>query len=556
MPSCLGIYIESNLIKYAKVSRERETIKLDAYGVKFYEQLDESIEQIINETFSYNIPISINVRDEQYNYFDIFSLLNEKDVSKAIDTEFELLCEEKGYNKSTFDSKYILVNNIQDRDKEKTIHISCNKAETSRLIQQFQKYKLKSVTPLPVAIINDLEIGVKENSAILNLEEQITLTTIINGQINKVSVLSEGMDKIYEKINKKENSYAKVYDILKNSTIYTSEGKELLTDGDSYLEDIMPTLYNVVSEVKDNLMQNINSIEKLYITGTGAVINNIDLYFQEFLLNTKCEILKPYFTKNNSINMSNIRDYIEVNSATALGLQGLGEGIKNINFKNGSLSERLKELSKMEIKASDVMNKLKDKGPRNNKAQNPSNSKLKLNFNNDLNEKLDGTEAMLLRFAGLCAIVILVFVIASSIIRGMINQKINEADDVISDTKSQITKIGNDTQKITDKTTKYNTLIRKLDEINQKIADQNSVKNSIPNLLSRIMAYVPKDLQVTLIKNTTSKHIVINVLATEYDPIGYFLGAINNNGILVNAGCSSSVKQNGIIIITIEGDMP
>ena len=59
MSSCLGIYIEDNIIKYAKVSEERDIVKLETYGIKFYEQLEETIEQIVNETLSYKIPISI-----------------------------------------------------------------------------------------------------------------------------------------------------------------------------------------------------------------------------------------------------------------------------------------------------------------------------------------------------------------------------------------------------------------------------------------------------------------------------------------------------------------
>ena len=34
MSTCLGLYIESNIIKYAKVSKEREQIKVESFGVK------------------------------------------------------------------------------------------------------------------------------------------------------------------------------------------------------------------------------------------------------------------------------------------------------------------------------------------------------------------------------------------------------------------------------------------------------------------------------------------------------------------------------------------
>ncbi len=35
MPSCLGIYIEEHLIKYAKVSKEHENIKVEALELSF-----------------------------------------------------------------------------------------------------------------------------------------------------------------------------------------------------------------------------------------------------------------------------------------------------------------------------------------------------------------------------------------------------------------------------------------------------------------------------------------------------------------------------------------
>ena len=46
------------------------------------------------------------------------------------------------------------------------------------------------------------------------------------------------------------NSYSKSYEICKNTTIYTSEGQELQETESNYLEDIMPTLYNIVTEIR------------------------------------------------------------------------------------------------------------------------------------------------------------------------------------------------------------------------------------------------------------------------------------------------------------------
>lgn len=537
MSSCLGVYIENNLIKYAKVTKERDNVKVEAFGVKFYENLEEAIEQIISETYSYKIPISTNLINEQYNYFEMFSLLNQKDMDKAVRTEFELLCEEKGYNVNTLDSRYILANNQGNKEKITAIHISTNKSELIKTNQLFQKSSLRNVVPLPIAIINDIEIGVKENTAILNLEEKATLTTIINGEINKIDILEEGMDIIYNKINSKENSSAKVYDILKNTTIYTAEGKSLQEEENPYLVDIMPTLYNILTIVKNKISENLNNIDKLYITGTGAVINNIDLYFQEYLLNTKCEIMKPYFMKNVPINKTNIKDYIEVNSAIALGLQGIGEGIKTVNFKSVSTFDKLKEV-------------------KIGKTEKKTDSKINFNIKFDLKEKLDHIETSMIRFAGACLMVAIIYSVTATIITNMINSKQKETEELIADTEAQIAKITEDTQGINNKTNKYDQWIKKLETINEQIAEENSVRNAIPNLMSRIMVYIPKNVQITSIQNTTGKHVIIQAQSTEYDPLGYFLAAINTNEILINAKSNSGVKQDNIVRITIEGDMP
>ena len=95
MASCLGLYIENNLIKYAKVSKEKDEKKVEAFGIKFYDKIEEGIKQVIEETYSYKIPICINVSGENYQYFDMFSLLSKSDLDKAIKTEFEAFCAEK-----------------------------------------------------------------------------------------------------------------------------------------------------------------------------------------------------------------------------------------------------------------------------------------------------------------------------------------------------------------------------------------------------------------------------------------------------------------------------
>ena len=53
MAQCLGLYVEENIIKYAKVSKDHDNIKIESFGIKFYENLTNAINQIIEETYSY-----------------------------------------------------------------------------------------------------------------------------------------------------------------------------------------------------------------------------------------------------------------------------------------------------------------------------------------------------------------------------------------------------------------------------------------------------------------------------------------------------------------------
>ena len=331
MPSCLGIYVERNIVKYAKVSKERENVKIEATGVEFCENVEETVKKIINETFSFKTPISINLSGEKYTYSDVFSLLSKKDLEKTVDTEFEIYCNENGQNKNAVEYRKLIIDNLENKEKKTVLYSYIDKAGLVAKTHQFEKSNLSAAVPLPIAIANLEDFAQKKNSLIVNIERNTTVTTIINGEIHKIDVIEKGMQDILENIVLKENSYEKAYEICKNSTIYTLEGKDLQTEENEHMEEIMPTLYSIMQNVKDTMALDGIEIENVYITGMGAVINNIDLYFQENFANQKCTIMIPYFVDASNIKI-NIKEYIEVNSAIALALQGIGQGKKEMNF--------------------------------------------------------------------------------------------------------------------------------------------------------------------------------------------------------------------------------
>lgn len=548
MSSCLGLYIESNLIKYAKVTKDRDNLKVESFGIKFYDKIGEAINQIVSETFSFKTPISINLSEEVYQYFYFFNLLNKNDLKKAIETEFESYCSDKNFNRNALETRYALVEDLQDKEKIKAIYISVNKAEINRKLQEFDGNAVSTITSLPMAITNVIDANQKENVAIINIEENTTITTVLEQKIYNVDRVDVGMETILNSISEKENSYSKAYEICKNTTIYTMEGKELIQEEENqYLEDIMPTLYNIVQEVKNIVDNSLNRIDKIYITGTGSVINNIDLYFQEYFTNIKCEILKPFFIPENV--KINIKDYIEVNSAIAIAMQGLGYGVKSINFKRTSIVETLSELLKIEVQP-------KDKKKENKEKQ--SNKNKKINFSFDLKGKLDNTEKWLIRTASGVLAFIIIYGISMTFLQVNTNNKIKQINTVKEDTQEQIQLADRDLQKLNNKTTNYQRMTENLKSYSDAVAEKNRTKNVIPTLLSELMYIIPQGVTITSIENTTGSHIVINAQSPKYELLGYLKGKIITDGILSPSTVisTSGVKQNDTVMIVIEGDLP
>ena len=548
MSSCLGIYIENNIIKYAKVSKEREQLKVESYGVKFYDNIDQTIKQIVEETYSYKTPISINLSEEIYNYFNMFALLSKKDLPKAIKTEFEAYCSDKNYNPNVFETRYAIAPNVQDKEKLKVIHISQNKIELNKKLQRFNGYRLQDISPIGMTIPDVKEFEPKENALIVNIEEKTTITTILDQKVYDVKKLDIGSQEFLDKINIKENSYSKAYEICKETTIYTSEGRDLTDVDTNYLEDIMPTLYEIVGQIRKIMNESTEKIDRVYITGTAALINNIDLYFEEYLENVKCEILKPGFIRISP--EINIKDYVEVNSAISLAISGLGEGITGINFKKASFSDRLPDFLKIEIGPS-KKDKTKSSKP------NPLEKLLKSSaFTMDFNVPLDKVEKGMLRTATGLLILFFVYSGFSIMIKNQIDNKMDEANKSIANTNSQMQLIDNDKSKLQTKTTEYTTKISNLQKVNDKINDINKTKKAIPNLLNKLMYIMPTGVQITSIQNTSATHIEIQAQSNKYEQLGFLVTNMQLEPVLTNVISTAGQKANGIITIKIEGDLP
>ena len=411
MASCLGIYINNNVIKYAKVNKQKDKLKVETFGIKFYTDLKQAINQIISETVSSKIPVSINLSNEDYNYFSMSNLLSKKDLKKAVDTEFESMCYEKKTNSNALESRYALVNFANNKDKIKVIHVSTDKMKVNKVLQDFQNSEIANISPLPLSIANIAPINKNENMVIVNMEDNTTVTTITGDKVYDVQIIDTGAKDVLNNINKKENSFAKAYEFCKNTTIYTMEAREEYDGENQYLSIIIPVLYEISNKVKEIISKQPFKINKIYLTGNLSVVNNIDLYFEEIIKGTRCEILKPFFIDDSP--KSNIKDYIEVNSALSLALAGLGEGIQGMNFKTLSFSEKIPDWLKVDVNPEKTKKEKKYLGGF---------------FTNDLGQKLDKTEKSLIRTAVGLGILLVVYSGFSILLNNQMQQKYQEAE--------------------------------------------------------------------------------------------------------------------------------
>lgn len=555
MQNCLGIYIENNLIKYAKVSKDRDTFKVDAFGIRFFANLNEAIKKIVEETYSFTTPISINLANEQYLYYDIFALLSKNDIQKTVETEFETFCDENKYNQKAFETRYALVSNVQNKERIKAIQVIVNKIELNKQKQYLEKHNLSGILPIGTAIASITRFEKKENVLIVNMEEKTTITTIYDRQIYNVETIDHGSQEVLEKINRTENSMSKAYEICKGTTIYTAN---VIDDAKEqpHLEDIIPTLYQISQKIKEIVDESPVKISTVYLTGTLSVINNVDLYFQEFLPSADCKILKPSIVELN-VTQINIKDYIEVNSAISLAMQSLGEGMQSLNFRKPNFMEELKQRLSVDISIGKKKDKPAKEGKGKGKTSKLAEKLPKISLGNmSMTGSLDKTEVMLIRVLIAIILINIIFVAFSKVLYGQMDKKQKEVEGLISSENAQIGKINTDINSLNTKNTKYTSLTEELKAINDKISNIAEMKNSIPNLLNQIMYTIPEGVQLTSIQNTTGKKISIIAQASDYDQLGYFIAKIKVSGILNNAVSSSSQKSGDVVTVTIEGELP
>lgn len=578
MSVVLGIYIDSKLIKYVKIKKENDDIKILNFNIEFYENLSQALRKIIYDTNSQKIPISINLSEEFYTNFTLKKSANKKEIKRSVQAMVQMICDEKKEDIKDIDYRFIVNKSLETEDDYEILLINAKKENLKTIKSKITPYKIKSITPIGTSIknlINENENKNKdENYAIVNIEETTKVTSIIDGNVYKVNEIKIGIKDIIKAIDLSENLYQKNYNIYKNMTIYTKGSKKVDDENYEYLECVLPVLYKIVIEVKKIVDDPYMNISKIYITGSGANINNLDLYFNEYILNIETEILKPYFLEFASIKTS-IKEYLEVTSAMAIALDGLENIDKNLNFYKKAVSNVKQIESANNVNKKESINDTEENETKEVKENIEKNIKVesdeknleeKNNYKNYKNKekensKLTSKEKLLLRICATFIILIVGFLGTSNMSNNILEERKKELAEVNLKVEEEVSKLDKQYEMIEKKTEEYRKMTENLDSLINKesveIKERIVPKDSIPKLLENVRKVIPEKVNIISISNeTNSKNISIQAVSEKYEQLGYFSSILKTENVLLNVKTSSGVKEGENIKVLIEGELP
>ena len=321
---------------------------------------------------------------------------------------------------------------------------------------------------------------------------------------------------------------------------------DTLQDGNEYMDVVIPVLFKMLNELKEKMSNFGRQIHKIYFTGTGIVINNVDMYFQDRLNDIQCDLIKPSFLDSQSLKIG-IKDYIEVNSAISLAISGLSNDNK-LNFagKKGFKIQGL-EITGLPAGKTPKVKSLKETAE----------------------EKLDAFEKLTLRLIILSIIFLITYTAITGTIYNNLADKSADATQKIADTQSSIATMAKTKTSIEYLTSEYDSIIAKLNSGTATNGTSTFRTNELNNFLTKLKSIIPTEVKLVSLENTEQRHIVIQARAAKYQQLGYFkalLEAETQEGssyksILSNVKASTGIRYHDdtldedYILITIEGDL-
>lgn len=320
MASALGIFIDRNIIKYAKLNETKDKLKVESYGMKYGENHKELLKQIIEETNSSKNNVVINAAEIHYEETSIFSMLKKKDYDKAVEVAYEEIIDKQKLRPELLEYGYILSKNPADSEK---LHVLLGIQEKGAMETRAnlfgQNVMLYSQMPIGISISNIYESPLP--ALIVNIEEDTYITEIYDTEPIKVTRIATGTKNIIDTINNEENSISKSYEVLRNMVLPTDDMDQISFEGNEYAPVIVSEVMKIVSEIKSVMKKRPGIYKKIYISGTGATISNLETFIEKLIDDVECDILRPAGIEGQK--KVAIKEYVDVNSAIALACEAL-----------------------------------------------------------------------------------------------------------------------------------------------------------------------------------------------------------------------------------------
>ena len=558
MASCLGIYFSENFVKYAKLAIDNgNNVRLDHYGTRIAKGgRKDIIDNIIEETSSKEIPIVTNVQNEKLINVSIFDQAQESKYSPDImKMEFQTWCENNQKEMPKYDYVYKLSDYRTSENKHNGVLCIASKDDIN---ESTQLNEIKAAAAYPNNLLyTDLAPEEVQSYIIVNLDEKLTIETVINRKMYDVKMYNEGLNKLLEAFEYKLGSFQKAYSSCKQLNVYT-EGE---SNNDKELEAIAePILQEILRKISSVVIANKDTISRVYITGIGTVLNNIDVLLTEYL-EVKTEILKPKFLQDTT-DVRSVSEMLETTSAMVMAY--------NYLLKKGSFLDYLhqEQKTKKSTTFAGVFDKIKGVSFKKNKQEknidksNTSSKEIKQKNNFSMEIPIMHDSTVLNGTVILSTIVISLFV-AYAAFSGIYTFITNK---VIDDVNTKITSLDSETRKVTsdisfvDKNTKsYTEINEDVDMLLEQIEAGQIGKISTYNVaafLQKIIKVIPKNITLDTVKSDDNKHVTISMHSNRYADLGYFVAQLKLQGILNSVEVNNIQNSSDQITIQIGGELP
>ena len=581
MASCLGISVGKNLIKYAKLSKDKGqgSVTIEAYGVKFYDILTQTVSEIIQETKSNDASVSVCLTSEDYEKVECFKQIKSKKERDAmLNSEFEELCAKKNVNTGSLDVRYILADDPDNPEQYRALCVAASKVELNNLWQALSTTKFESISAVGSSIVNLLkDKGAGSNCLIINIEDDTKLTLLSGGNIQDLIQIPVGMDEVIARLADKYNSYARAYEACKGVDAY-SESDEVTFDPDaqSIRDSLMPTLYDLKQRIMMATEDYLKDIQEVYITGTGIIVNNIDLYLAEAFPGKHVEILVPYFVNKER---NSLKDVLEVNSALAAAnycLDGIDKEQDFLASGNYLKKEaRSKKLAPKEIFTS-LTSKVNEINKKTLKVRKTKKKKKNIEFDNEVEnlgqlggsgeyaapafeeDEVEYYDPMAEWFTRLAISLFVGFIAYTSIamfVESNLDGKLLNINKNLVTTEEEIKKADNDTTLIAKKAEEYKDKTAKLQKIIDAIRLKKANSYDVPNFMSQLMFIIPAEVNVSSIQIGTDDTVILEASSGRYAQLGYFVSRLKLAGVLKEVEMNV-VDMSSDIKIKIRGVLP